>query len=343
MPPFRSFGQLLNKTTAWPLLVVVLLLGACAKQRGSSAGQDASQGRLTKVRLQTDWFPQAEQGGFYQALAKGYYKEEGLDVELLPGGPGAHIKAKVLGGDAEFGMNSAIDLVVATGKGMRFTMIAPFLQHDHQGLMVHAASPVRSFKDLEGRTLLASPGMAWIEYLKKKYDLHFNVQPLPYGLAQFVGDPGSVRQCVVTNEPFLAAREGLDVRVLPLADAGYDNYHVLFCRPAYILENRRTVKAFIKASLRGWKDYAEGDPKPAHDLILTRNREMSIDFLNYSRGKMLEHGIIGGSDPSKGGSLGKFTPQRVADTCRLVKELGMTESLVRVEEVADFSLLPEQP
>ena len=47
----------------------------------------ASNGGLTKVVLQADWYPQPEHGGFYTALAKGYYKDEGLDVTILPGGP----------------------------------------------------------------------------------------------------------------------------------------------------------------------------------------------------------------------------------------------------------------
>ena len=53
-------------------------------------GRDA-QSDLVRVTFATDWKAQAEHGGFYQALAKGYYEEAGLDVEILQGGPGVNV------------------------------------------------------------------------------------------------------------------------------------------------------------------------------------------------------------------------------------------------------------
>jgi NitT/TauT family transport system substrate-binding protein len=72
---------------------------------------------LTKVTLQADWYPQPERGGFYTAIAKGYYKEEGLDVSIQPGGPFALAAKQVAAGAAEFGLGSSDGILEAIADG----------------------------------------------------------------------------------------------------------------------------------------------------------------------------------------------------------------------------------
>ena len=69
---------------SWLLAVSLCLLGwaglaGCGKKQAPSG--------LFPVTLQTDWYPQPEHGGFYDAKIRGFYKDEGLDVTILPGGP----------------------------------------------------------------------------------------------------------------------------------------------------------------------------------------------------------------------------------------------------------------
>ncbi|HBC54435.1 MAG TPA: hypothetical protein DCZ06_09255, partial [Alphaproteobacteria bacterium] len=62
---------------------------------------------LERVVFATDWKAQAEHGGFYQALAKGYYAEQGLDVVIRQGGPGVNIPQLLGAGAVAFGMGSS--------------------------------------------------------------------------------------------------------------------------------------------------------------------------------------------------------------------------------------------
>src|SRR4051812_12106409 len=77
--------------TMKPLRLVLLALLSVAALR-------AADKPLTKVSVQLDWIPEPEHGGLYQALARGYFRDEGLDVELRPGGPAAHVKEDLLTG-----------------------------------------------------------------------------------------------------------------------------------------------------------------------------------------------------------------------------------------------------
>jgi NitT/TauT family transport system substrate-binding protein len=84
---------------ATTLLLSMTSLAGC-HSRTNSAG-------LTPVRFQADWYPQPEHGGFYEAVVKGYYKDEGLDVEIIPGGPYVSSDGLVASGAVQFGMNSS--------------------------------------------------------------------------------------------------------------------------------------------------------------------------------------------------------------------------------------------
>src|SRR5436189_4757994 len=55
------------------------------------ASSFAADKALFKIKVQLDWVAEPEHGGFYQAQAKGFFREEGLDVTLIPGGPGAFV------------------------------------------------------------------------------------------------------------------------------------------------------------------------------------------------------------------------------------------------------------
>jgi len=97
---FRMRRFLLSASCFIFVLVCALAFAGC---RHSSSGA----GGLTKVTLQTDWYPQPEHGGFYTALVKGYYRDEGLDVSIRPGSPYVSPYQQVSVGAAEFGLGSS--------------------------------------------------------------------------------------------------------------------------------------------------------------------------------------------------------------------------------------------
>jgi NitT/TauT family transport system substrate-binding protein len=313
-----------------------MLLTGCARQ---DAAVVAPAG-LRKVVLQSDWFPQAEHGGFYQALAKGYYRDAGLDVEILPGGPGATIKLNVAKGSADFGLYRSDDVIVAASRGLPLVMVAAVMQHDPEALLVHDASPVRKLCDLAGRSVIAPPSMTWIPYVQKKYGIKFDLRPLNYGLAVFLGDPDAIQQCMMTSEPFFARQHGAKVRVVRIADSGYDPYHTIMCRRELARNRPAVVRAFLAASIRGWHDYLEGDPAPAFALIRQRNPQMGLDQLVFSRGELIANALITG-DPAQGEAIGQLRVERIQRQIETLREFKITEQPVNAATVMSRAFLPE--
>src|SRR5687767_9277001 len=119
------------------LLLIASFLAGCGRKENAvpSAATAGEKPGLRKIVLQSDWFPQAEHGGYYQALARGFYREAGLDVQILPGGPGSGIKLKVAKGDADFGMNRSYDVILAVSQGLPLMIVAATMQHDPLALM----------------------------------------------------------------------------------------------------------------------------------------------------------------------------------------------------------------
>lgn len=295
---------------------------------------------LRKVVFQTDWFPQAEHGGFYQALARGYYADAGLDVEILPGGPGAAIKIKVAKGDATFGMQRTDDTAMAVANGLPLVAVAATMQHDAEALLLHADSPVRDFADLNGRTIMAPVSMVWIPFLQQKYGIKFDLIPTTYGLGAFLGDKSFIQSCFLTSEPFHAMEKGVAVRTLPLTEAGYDIYQAIVCRRELVRNEPELVRAFVAASIRGWQDYLARDPAPANQLILARNPNMSSAQLDYSRRALIEHALVVGF-PDRGEAIGRIDLARVQREIDLLREFKVLDQPLRASEVATTEFLPE--
>lgn len=327
------------------LASVLVTFGVAGCGRPAATGNAATANSvpaLRRVVFQTDWFPEAEQGGYYQALAKGFYREAGMSVEIRPGGNSVSIKLLVAKGEADFGMNRSDDVMVAASRGMPLLMVAATFQHDPQALMVHADSPVKSFKDLQGRTVTASPSMTWIPYLRKKYGLKFSLKPTNYALASFLADPDAIHQCLVTNEPFFAQQHGVAVRTLPLAESGFDVYHALICRRELARNEPQVVRAFVAASIRGWRDYLNGDPAPAHALILKRNPQMTAEQLAFSRSELILRSLVSG-DPARGEDIGQLSLARLSEELDVLIDLKLLDAPIGVNTVATREFLPPAP
>ncbi|MBP6508210.1 MAG: ABC transporter substrate-binding protein [Opitutaceae bacterium] len=312
----------------------------CGRREAPPASSTAEQKTpLRQLIFQSDWFPQAEHGGFYQALAKGYYREAGLDVEILPGGPGAGIKLKIAKGDADLGMMRSDDVALAVSQGLPLLIVGATLQHDAEALLVHADSPVKTLADLAGRTVIAPISMTFIPFIQKRYGIQFNLIPTTYGLAAFLANKDAIQTCFLTSEPFYARQRGVAVRVLPVTDAGYDVYQAIACRQKLAREEPEVVRAFVAASIRGWRDYMENDPTPANRLILERNRDMTPEQIAYSRQAMHDHALVAGH-ADRGEGIGRLSLTRIQGEIDLLREFKVLETPLTAAQVATVEFLP---
>ena len=290
------------------------LLAACSPGK-KEAQSTASNGQPTVIRFATDWRAQAEQGGYYEALANGEYKKRGLDVRIVQGGPGVNVPQLLAAHAVEMGMGSNSFIVMNLAQqGVPVKAVAAYFQKDPQVLMAHPDQGVNSIADLRGRPILlsdASVGAFW-PWLKAKYGFtDAQIRKYTFNSAPFLANKRAAQEGYVSSEPYtLEKQAGMKPVVFLLADNGYPGYANMVLAPdSLIAKNPAAVKAFVEATAQGWHDYLYGDPKPADALIRKDNPEMTQDVLDQAREKMRSYGLVESGDAKTGG-VGAMTDAR---------------------------------
>ena len=164
-----------------------------------------AQDNLTKIKFATDWRAQAEQGGFYQALALGLYEERGLDVEIIQGNAGINIPRLLAAKEIEFGMgsNSFVPLNMLDA-GIPAKAVMASFQKDPQIIMTHSSSTIRSLNEMVDKPIMISEnsiGAFWV-WLKSKYLFNDKqIRRKTFSLAPFLVNKESILQGYLTSEP----------------------------------------------------------------------------------------------------------------------------------------------
>ncbi|MGJ7493014.1 ABC transporter substrate-binding protein [Variovorax sp. ZT4R33] len=259
----------------------------------------------------TNWYAQAEHGGFYQAVAEGIYKKHGLDVTIKMGGPQVNITQMMAAGQADCIMGSSdIQMMQVREGGVPVVTVAAFFQKDPQVLIAH--EDVKKFEDLKGKTLLigAQAQRGYWPWLKAKFGFtDEQTRPYTFNIQPFVADKNAAQQGYLTSEPYAIQKAGVKANVLMFSDHGFPAYATtVSCMDKTVKDRSKQVAAFVKASAEGWKSYL-ANPAPANALIKKDNPNMTDDQLAYSVAKLKEMGMITGGDAAKLG-IGVITDAR---------------------------------
>src|SRR5437588_10127510 len=137
-----------------PLLLIVLVVGAFIwRQRvtGTAAGPHGTQ-KMTTMKLALDWTPNTNHTGIYVALKKGWYRDEGINLQLLPYSANVSPDVLVSSGKANVGIGSTEGIVADAAVGQPVVSIAAIIQHNTSALVTLASSGLNRPGDLDGKT-----------------------------------------------------------------------------------------------------------------------------------------------------------------------------------------------
>ncbi|MBD3410944.1 MAG: PAS domain-containing protein [Ignavibacteriales bacterium] len=269
----------------FPRIVFTAILASFVPFSAMGGGDDAP----VSVRLQLKWYHQFQFAGFYVALDKGYYADEGLEVEILEGGPGHDPVADVAEGRAEFGVHSASETIDAVLDGMDFLFVASVFQHNPSVLIARADADYEALEDFIGekvlivessrryltRTLFEANGIP-IDSIELVEDVPYGVEPLIDGRIAALGG-------YISTEPELMRELGVEPRIFNPHEYGRHSYgDVLFTTRQFYEDEYETVAAFRRASMKGW-EYAFDNVDETVEIIRrlesrreTRSRDLLI-------------------------------------------------------------------
>ncbi|HKQ23674.1 MAG TPA: ABC transporter substrate-binding protein [Burkholderiales bacterium] len=287
---------------------------------------------LDKVTFLTNWYAEAEHGGFYQALAEGIYEKYGLEVKIGMGGPQVNVYQLLLAEKADFVMGYDVATINAVEQNLPLITVAANFQSEPVGLIAHP--DVGQIEDLKTRTLLigqASETTYW-PWLKAKYGFtEAQKRPYAYSVQQFLVDKNVAQQGYITSEPYAIEKAGIKPKIFHLAKYGYPPYAQTVVTLTKTVKARPdVVKRFIEASALGWKSYLK-HPAPGNALIRADNPQMDDDQIAFSIAKLKEYGVVDGGDAKKLG-LFTMTDARWKQTFEFMRGAGLVKPDVDVRK-----------
>lgn len=224
------------------------------------------------LKLQLKWHHQFQFAGYYAAQIKGFYKEAGLNVELIEGDESNPVN-KVLSGSADFGITGS-DIINSHLQNKPVVVISTIFQHSPYVFITLANSKISSASDLAGKKLMASEDQGWLllraVFLSEGIPID-NIKLIKHSWNNQDLISGKVDAFTgySTVEPYLIRKMGHAVNLIRPADYGIDFYgDVLFTSRSMSDEHPELVEKFNAASIKGWH-YAMSHQQEIADYILT--------------------------------------------------------------------------
>lgn len=321
------FGQLHSKLLVLMLVLGTILAGCGSTEEEADSTTDtgtATEEKLTPITLQLKWVPQAQFAGYYVALEKGYYKEEGLDVTIAPGGPDIVAEQQVANGAADIGIDWVASLLPHQEQGLPLVQIAQIFQKSGLLLVSKKDAGINSPEDLAGKNVGNWMGGNEFEILAlfdkygldKNADLSFVKQA--FTMDQFLNGELDAASAMTYNEYHVVLESGVpesDLSVIDMNDEGVamleDN---LFANAEWLEENKEVAAKFVRASIKGWQD-AIADQEGAVDIIMAQAEEGSTSKEHQLTMMQEVAKLVApeGFDPANIGMIDKEAFQQTAD------------------------------
>jgi NitT/TauT family transport system substrate-binding protein len=247
---------------------------------------------LDPISLQLQWVTQAQFAGYYVALDKGWYHEEGIDLTIEPGSPDVVPATLVASGTRDFGTGLLADLIVTIQQGKSVISIAQIQQTNGLLLIAHKSSGIEHPTDFVGKRVGVWLG-AWetqFNALMAKEQISpqdYVLVPQGWSMDPFIEGELDVASAMIYNEYHVVLESGVkaeDITIIDYADYGMDfPGDVLFTSRQMIEQNPDICVRMLRASLRGWR-YAIEHPEEAAEIVLkydksgvqTREHQLSM-------------------------------------------------------------------
>ena len=320
-----------SKFTSLVAVIMLILMVATGCSSGNSAAstqgagseeKNPTPGKLDKVTLQLKWLPQSQFMGYYVAKAKGYYKDAGIDIEILPGGSDIIPEQQVSNGVANIGVTWVSSLMKYQSKGWGLVQVGQIFQKSAMLLVSKASTGINSPADLKGKKVGSWFGgneyeiYALLEANGLNKDTDLKMVQQDYTMNQLLKNEIDATSAMTYNEYGLLLESGLkesDLHVINMNDAGVAMLEdCLFVNSDWIAKNEDVYVRFLKASIKGWAE-ACADPEAAGKIVYEADKSVSLDHQVYMAKEVAKLVVPKGFEPAKIGYLDMAAIKQTAD------------------------------
>jgi NitT/TauT family transport system substrate-binding protein len=290
--------------------------------------QNAAYGQsLEKVTVRFTWKLKGEYAPLYVALEKGYYKAEGLDVQLAEGNGAQNVLKALAAGNEKFGYGPAVAAAQAVSQGLPVKVVALYQTKAPMGVIAFPDTPLKDPKDLEGKRLAISVGETFGDMIRpftrvNNVDLS-KIQLIQMDTSartmQFLTRKIDVMSVYLSNElPQLEKRANVKFNVLRVTDYGLNVLgSSMYVSNAFAEQNPEVVKKLLRATEKGYRD-AMANPKEAAKMMA---KHMAVPEQPDVLDKQVEETVISTNAPA-GKPIGWQADADWQNNLNLLKETG---------------------
>ena len=290
-----------NKTSQTCRLIICTILTICLFNcNPNKTSKDVT------INLRLEWIPQTQFAGYIVAKQKGYYKDEGLNVNLNPAGPDLKPQLTVANGSDQIGIGVPNQVIAARSNSVPLVAIAQIFQDSPNRYVLKNQNKISSLKDLKGKKVGLWLGGDEAEFVAmlKTVNMTLNditVVPQEFSVSPFLQDKYILSMVTVYNELNLIQKAGYDGDKLQILSPKDYNSAILgdmiFTTDKYLKDNPVTVSKFLSASIKGW-NYCVAHPSEALEIVMKYNPELNKEEQKYMLSACIE--LIKAGNPSKG-------------------------------------------
>ncbi|MFN7753276.1 MAG: ABC transporter substrate-binding protein [Pseudomonadota bacterium] len=308
--------------------------------------------RAQDVKLLLDWIPTGDYAAYYAAVDRGFYKEAGLNVTIERGFGSSDTVTKIATGVAQFGIADIGALMAGSVRSqVPVRAIASIYTRPPHSIFVLGDSPIRTFKDLEGRSLAGAPGSAVRVFLplvlsRNKVDIGkvqiINSEPATMGPLLVSGKANAVTGFLPNRPRFeaMAKEQGKEVRVLQFSETLQIYGNALIASDATIAKNPELVRRFVAATLRGL-EFTRTNPRAATESMA--RMVPGIEAQREMAAAEIANALVFDSEVAKRLPVGSFDAAQLRRTWETVAEAQQLEAKgVNPESFVTREFLPKR-
>ena len=357
MAAANAAAQRVSKSKGSPMArlnkLALIALSALALAPALPSVAAAQDKPLTKITFSLDFIPLGRHAPWYAAVVEGFYKQEGLDVSIIPSQGTAQTIQAIEAGTAQLGFTDVPRLVLARANGAKVKMVAVNYQKAPYAIFsLNTGANVTDAKQLEGLTLGSGAGSFSPKVIAGFMTQHkldpnklviSNVAPPARATALISGQVPAIEFFVMSKPGLEAAAKGkgAELRTFLLADHGLTLYsNGVVASEDYLAKNADVVKRFVHASLRGWQFALKNPQKAAEDqakLVPSLDAAKSVAEIEVVKGLAVTPAV------EKNG-LGSFDQAEMKSSLDfMVKYVGVGDKPPAATDLYATGFLPATP
>lgn len=300
---------------------MTLSLAACAPGETDDANDAEGSAELASAALQLGWLPNIENGAYILGEENGYFEDEGIDLEILPGGPDVTVDAQIVGGGALVGLMSTQTLADSVLNGAPLVGVAALYQYSSTSITALADAGIEDLDDLEGKRIGVTTGqevtlLPFLEWAGIDTS-GIEIVTVDGSATPLVTDQVDALYTTLGNVPVVLEAQGTPTVSLAVADYGYNRWSSILVVREDSLEDPEKLEQ-IRAILRGTLTSAEefvADPEAAGQLVYAvYGEQLGLELQSQVDGAAVWADLIQrGAELNEGGLL-QITEKGVAET-----------------------------